>query len=656
MDNCKYQLLVDGNIIRFDSEKELSDYILQNKLNTSTPIKLSADLSSRQEIVIKALNDSDQKTAYNKSVNLSETQFLKTEHIIDGQKMLLAPDFNEEKYIANKIAQNTEQWEKDNKNIEEESKKLSEETKRELSEDNTMKTFGLNAHVLGAESLKSGLYSKTVSDKINEFISNVEKANASKQSGFNYSDERRKVLVNKVRNEFGKFVNFVENMSNANLTKIHLVNNEATVKSSPDIIIVDEHGDPHIIDISISRKSFNEWDSAKILNSDYKLGIQRQLLESHVPTDRTSLYNNIFLLPVSSDIFDLDNFTFTDPVRRDIEPRLDYHSGEISKKLKKLIPTKFTNLHVRNSDIDNTTTQLLSALFPSNYTIRSKFAISDKNKVIDEIKSKKEEGKPYILYDHLENERIEIEKESDIETKVDDYFARYNAAKNSETYKLKKTILDAIKNPNKTITFTGKNSDILINRIFEKYLDGSWELVDNNIFTNQDLFVFKNNKYKVVEVVSLTANNLNTIYNFGIGNTLLGKYITNSEVNKDPKILPASTTNVEIIKALSVLNNTPELFDNFYLSDVKVLNYRDNSADSSNLKDLVHNFSQMYKFANKNNELKSLDNFKANKITLSDPFEKLYGEILFNIKALKNNKLIDNFSGNRPDLTADKLQ
>lgn len=32
-----------------------------------------------------------------------------------------------------------------------------------------------------------------------------------------------------------------------------------------------------------------------------------------------------------------------------------------------------------------------------------------------------------------------------------------------------------------------ENSDLVINTTFEKYLGGDWELIDNNVFTNQDL-------------------------------------------------------------------------------------------------------------------------------------------------------------------------
>lgn len=40
MDNCKYELNIEGTITKFNSEKELSDFILLNKLGSKDQTKI----------------------------------------------------------------------------------------------------------------------------------------------------------------------------------------------------------------------------------------------------------------------------------------------------------------------------------------------------------------------------------------------------------------------------------------------------------------------------------------------------------------------------------------------------------------------------------------------------------------------------------------
>lgn len=658
MDNCKYELNIEGTITKFNSEKELSDFILLNKLGSKDQTKFSTELVGRQGEVFNAILNSANETSYNNKANLTSFQFLSNKHDLGNGEVYLAPEFDTENYINGEIKEAAKAAK--SRGVEfsiEEEVALRRDLEQELNENEIMKDAGRALHALATKALEYGYTTDArLEPLLNSFIDTIEKHNKKDPNFVLYSTDQKKDIKKNIKKEIGKFIAFAKNISSEGLVKPNLVNESAAVKDRPDLIVIDQNGEPHIFDIVLSRKAHAFWHSAKVLNSDYKLAIQRQLLESVCPTDNSALYVSPFVLPATGNILDLNSFSLSSIVRRDTEKYLDFTGGKISKAVKQLIPSKFTNLHIRNTDLDRKNEDLLAALFP-NYKIRSKFALENKEKVIKEIKDNKRPNEPYILYDRLVNKRINIEKEEDIAKAVDDYQERYNKAKNSETYKLKRTIQDAIKSGTKdSITFTGKNSDLVINTTFEKYLGGDWELIDNNVFTNQDLFVFRNNTYNTIEVVSLTTNNLNTIHSFGLGNTLLGKYRTNTEAKKDQKIEEASTTNIEIIKVLAILNNTPELFKNCKLSNIKVLNYVSDRADTANVENLIYNFSQLYKLTNRNGELQALNNFDSKNILLAEPFDELYKEIMHLMSASENSKLRDLAKGTRLDLIESKIE
>lgn len=57
----------------------------------------------------------------------------------------------------------------------------------------------------------------------------------------------------------------------------------------------------------------------------------------------------------------------------------------------------------------------------------------------------------------------------------------------------------------------------------------------------------------------------------------------------------------------------------------------------ANVENLIYNFSQLYKLTNKNGELNVINNFDVKNITLAEPFDELYKEIMHLMSASDNN-------------------
>lgn len=146
------------------------------------------------------------------------------------------------------------------------------------------------------------------------------------------------------------------------------------------------------------------------------------------------------------------------------------------------------------------------------------------------------------------------------------------------------------------------------------------------------------------------------MYPMGLGSTLLGAFRKNTETNKDPRILPANTKNIEALRAIAILNNIPDMFVNYKLSNVKVLSYMNAQAELVNTEDVVHNFNELYKIVTHKNSIDIENNFTNSSIQFAEPFEEFYKEIMF-LLSTSNNKAISSLAkGARYDLVENKLE
>lgn len=646
MAKCKYELNIDNSIFRFDSEKELNDFILVNKIKGKNALKLSLDLSIKQSGVINAIEELSKNSKYNEAGIFKSEEFLAFKHDVGKGEVYLTPYFDLNKYITNKVAE---------ENLsEKESIIRAKELREEIEESDLRQVSGQWKKVIkiAVENRNKG-FTEQISNlkpSVEEYIKAVETYN--KQ---NYSESEKELIVNNIYHQLDSFLKF-NVVQEASFTNLKVSNEIGKVKDSIDIISVSSDGVPHIIDISLSRKPYRDWDSAKLGLSAYKLGIQKQLLESVCPTKNSGLYVVPFYLPESNGKLDLFNFSITSPITRSNEAWLK-PEGQITQQLSILIPGKFTDFHVDSSEVDEKNKQVLDAILSTNYVISSKKQIENKERLISKIIENKEKYKSdyFVLYDKLVGKKIEIEKQEDIEKVVDDYIQRYNNNKNSEVYRLRNTLKNAIANGEKSFEFGKDSSSAILNMNFEKYLNGDWDIIENNVFLNQDLIVFRNNHYKTIEVVSITTNPFESVYNLGLGRTLLGKFKTDNEAKKDNGILPSTTGNIEILKTLAILNNAPELFEGYTLGNIKVINYRDGKAGEGNLDNLIYNFKKVFKLANSKGELNSVDNFSNKIIKQQNRGDFLYQEVLLKLSASNYANLRDKAKGARIDVIENKL-
>ena len=104
MANCKYTLKLENNIFRFNSEKELNDFMILNKISGKNAVKFSKDLN-KLNLTYKAIDDLSKESIKDdfrdKQIQWA-SEYLSTTHDFGKGEQLLSPVFNPELFAENK--------------------------------------------------------------------------------------------------------------------------------------------------------------------------------------------------------------------------------------------------------------------------------------------------------------------------------------------------------------------------------------------------------------------------------------------------------------------------------------------------------------------------------------------------------------------------
>lgn len=679
MDKCKYYLDIDGVRKTFNSDKELTEfvktYITKDK-DKKVRIKYSkveSGLQTPQEQVIEKLKAGVDPYSAN---YMSRSEFLSHNYSIDGgQSELLSPVFIDKNYVTTAVTYMLENdpalmsLVKEGKQ-DEATKIASEEIQKELLLDKRMQRISIATSTLMRDIVNKEYSLKDSNiDKIFRLVAEYNTheewlALKSKVSGADFEKQYKEIvdkyiadnITNDMRNNFKNQINiWYKNIAtsskkfigNVRLSKSVTLENANGLNTWIPYASISSSGEVDIYEIAVSRNAFNDWHSAKKITTDFKLGVNRQLLENIVPTYNSSMYIQPVVFPIKDDKILLSEFYMDSPVdrsRSDSGSRFD-ENGEYTHKLKKILPAKTRVDFEESSKLNDENKEILGIMF-GKYNFRTKLMISDyERKYNDIIKAAENQPKLYI-YDSINQRRLEEDNTPEgrerFKEVVKDYVLRANKQESSQMIDLVKAI-KAAKNEQgekslKEIKF-GRSS-IELQRMFNKYLSDEWEIItDRPELLNGGLIVFKNVANLTVEAVSITVNQLRQTNNLSIGNTILGKFKKNEFLKHDDKILKASSSNIETMKALTILNSNPDLIKGYSLNGIKVFNALENEGDFIDLERALYNFDKLLTEVNKYKPVKN--NFKGRKsnIKVTDFNKMLYNEIINGVINIDNTKL-----------------
>ena len=197
------------------------------------------------------------------------------------------------------------------------------------------------------------------------------------------------------------------------------------------VLEVDDKGIPNLYEIKVSRNKHSDWDSSKKLETDYILGIKRQLLDSYVDTAQSSLSILNLIVPRKGNGIEINSNAITlEEIsdRSNSSSGLEYNSGNMSNDLRTLIPSKIKRDHLSTTDLDSEIVEVCKIAFPAyDYKTKTK-GKSIENLIKDATERSKGQVKIYIV-NNLNTERIEEDKtkpgwEERFHAKVEDYFEK----------------------------------------------------------------------------------------------------------------------------------------------------------------------------------------------------------------------------------------
>lgn len=640
------------------SEEDIKQFKewLENKKHTV--LKFDIKENSIQDRVWEEIKKNN--VPYSKNF-IIDSQFLKMEHIIDGENpKLLAPVFNDENYKKEAINDllNTKYKDLNESDPEEALRRATEEVDLELKTSNIMVSLQIIVNDILQNYIKKNP-KFSIDNSIEKIIKTVENYNKLIKHDFSFTEKEKVNISQNIKEQIQKWykqtvLNSTEKFEADVWLNRQLPIENATGISSPiSYLSINSDGIPSIYDVRVSRNNITDWDSAKILRTDYKLGISRRLLEDLLPPEINpqliSLYILPAIFPVNRDgLIMADKFYIGEVNERSssyaYKPSGLDENGIVTQTLRKLIPVKVKDNPEESTVIISNIQKTLSAMFPT-YNFRTKRKIEDIEFLITKAKHRAEGRQTIKLLNRLTGEYIEEPNtEEGVERfrkRVAEYVELLNATKDT-------AVQDIIKEINKGKK-TGKlNIKGLIydglNTTFQKYLSGDWELITNRpaLLANGTL-VFRNNKTLQVEVVTLTINNLRQINNLGLGTKVLGKFYRDSDLNRDPKIWNATSSHIEILKTLTVLNAMPDVLYGYKLGNIKVLDISSGTPDwSNNLENAFYNFDLLLKEIK--DDINIENNFANKKIKVADYMEILYQEILDALRTINNDALNAYFS------------
>lgn len=499
----------------FSSDEILDSTVREIKKQLERKNEIINDSSKTD--VLKYIGSSNNKTTYNELGILNDQ---------------LAPEYNKENRILNTVINRLNQeglFPNKNDSIDAIRKKFPEAEKhyQDVLEDIKVEE--------NTKNLSFGIHSI-----LNQVISNDGEFNTKIEKNLKKVVEDNKEYLGGDLDEWTiKFIEVIETiysrlktLNGRILTEVNLAsepNAPAQVHGKLDIVVIDESGRAHIFDLKLSRDSYAEWNSAKMLTTDWQLAFYRALLGQYIDIKDASL--NIIPIKVGG-IDENDKININNLLLEQTKNRLSEETGygllttgKLYNTARKLIPEK-TKLNRDTKRVDNIVTDL-KVLFPEYY-IKTEAKEYDEETLLDKVIQQNGLQVEYEDFKHekLRNNRVSLSKkvgdrfktEKELREEyrpiVKEYISFAKETKNRNVIQLREKIVQAITNKGATIELLSKQDQVILNAIVANYINGDYKVIgDSEELTSLGLILLQNTRYGSYVLLNISAHNQNASYN-----------------------------------------------------------------------------------------------------------------------------------------------
>ena len=358
-----------------------------------------------------------------------------------------------------------------------------------------------------------------------------------------------------------------------------------------DLVVIDNKGKAHIIDYKASYKGTDDWNSAKEVSMRYQMACYRQLLRN------TGIdVQSVSIIPIKINDINYDTKTFESLSFENHQELLsDITSNKYQTVANDIIPTGKIQLE-SNDNVSKNIRDNLKKMF--GYDVKSKI-INTNIEWFKQNRIKPDDDGRLFFFDNettSKNKRVYVD-DSNIDSKIKDYFDRQENNQESLVRTYRQFISKCQKGFATIEEFNGKSEKVSfkIANIFGRYATEDWEVLDNDEADNLGIMMFRNKKTNIMDIVSITSNDLDGIVPLNIGSTILGNTISDNIAKRDPKILPSNNSSIEFMKLATFLNeNSDKLSDNgISMGLLRVYSVNKYEANGITYDDLKYNFGKL---------------------------------------------------------------
>lgn len=472
-----------------------------------------------------------------------------------------------------------------------------------------------------------------------------------------------------------------------------------------DLVVIDKEGGVHVVDYKTSPKDYNNYNSAKIRTFYYQLATYRRILERMGVNVRSD--SNAYVIPVKFTNFEVH------PEETDLRKIVTFSgislqgknassvietlnlsannelSDSISDNLKEFIPIADVPV-VEEKDLLDNTRKFIERMFPmfgkSNEC--SKEWVKNKLEKAGAFK-KKNNVFSYEMYIHGKKNTITAPSEEELIAKVYKEYSKSDERLQERTRGIKDLIRSTKKNggkveePLKKGKYSeGRHADWL-DFLIERYGNENYNLLDNysDALEKLGIILVQNvhtGKIDVLACDTSIRDFTETIYLGGDTpgskkrTTLTGTFVSDTVAkNKQNElVLQSNYGNIRLMEIMAAVNQMTNLFSSTgtkqkVLGEITLFNPYKNSGFSAPNEQLVYNFTELCREAEKADKQKYDNHFNSKQIKVAsylDLARHKANEIFQNSKAygywkaIKGSELLNDSTTNPTILKAELLK
>ena len=481
--------------------------------------------------------------------------------------------FDNEAYHTNRIKQLLVEINKNTPNIVDKEGEAERQFQLEIKEGENIRTRGKGIHLLIEQTMHNPnipntqiiALTKATIDKIN---SNPDiKEDTIIPSLENINDDNLILVINKVKELYSNSEAKKAWSEYLMEAKLGGIEGKTIIRGKADLMFVKEDEDGSIgvdlIDIKVSSKGYKDWDIDKKNTTFAQLGFYQRIL-STLDIAEHKINPKIFsiqLIKTESGEYKVnETLLTTSRIQNDVKSKIDTYiesevkigiDHDIINKVNKDLSEMFGLATYNNKMFTTTVDQLIH----NNKRVKKvsggfRIEVDGEPKIFETEDSLKE----YLLkelHDKQEKQATSISYYiNEIKTKL----AEYNNPKNTNP-------VTFVFNKNETKTESNKFWNAhLLPFVSEK----GWKVVDNPIYAQLGIILFKNERKKEIQVLTVSTLNVNQVVKINGNNNILGKKYTDDQVLKQNMTVRSTIGSLELMKILTILNNIPDFKDHKY--------------------------------------------------------------------------------------------